>query len=129
MGSTGRYGVAIPMLEPVSNYQMPYVAPGNGRNGNAAHEVEIPAHPDLSGHRIMFLGNDDWYFCSHRMSLAIALANCGADVVVMANDSGFAQSIRNAGLKFHNWKVLGGSRKPAMELIAFQQALSAVSRL
>lgn len=50
--------------------------------------------------RILFLVNVDWFFLSHRLPIARAALNAGAEVIVAAGDTGKSDVIRRAGLDF-----------------------------
>ncbi|MCI0400582.1 MAG: glycosyltransferase family 4 protein [Gammaproteobacteria bacterium] len=49
--------------------------------------------------KILYLVTEDWYFCSHRISLACAARDAGFDVVVTTRVNKHAEQIRKAGLK------------------------------
>jgi glycosyltransferase involved in cell wall biosynthesis len=51
-------------------------------------------------YRILFVVNVDWFFLSHRLPLARAAREKGAEVYVAAADTGMAQRIRDEGLHF-----------------------------
>lgn len=53
-----------------------------------------------SSYRILFVVNVDWFFLSHRLPLAIAAREKGAEVFVAAADTGEGQRIREHGLNF-----------------------------
>ncbi len=50
--------------------------------------------------RILIVANQDWFFLSHRLPLARALRSAGAEVVIVAGDSGKASEIMSAGFEF-----------------------------
>ncbi len=73
-----------------------------GHASGAAHLRRIPAATG-SGRRqtrIIFSVNVDWFFLSHRLPLAVAAAGNGADVWVVAGDTGRADEIVASGLRF-----------------------------
>jgi glycosyltransferase involved in cell wall biosynthesis len=49
--------------------------------------------------KLLFLVAEDWYFCSHRLALAVASKNAGYDVSVATRVSQHADLIRDSGLK------------------------------
>jgi glycosyltransferase involved in cell wall biosynthesis len=57
-----------------------------------------PQEP-LAGRKILMLVSEDWYFCSHRLPIGIALKNAGADVVVVTRVRDHAKPIEDAGLR------------------------------
>jgi len=50
--------------------------------------------------RVLIVVNQDWFFLSHRLPMAQAIRAAGANVVVVAGDSGRASEIRAHGLEF-----------------------------
>lgn len=50
--------------------------------------------------RLLFVVNVDWAFLSHRLPLAQAARDAGAEVIVAAADTGKGEAIRQEGLKF-----------------------------
>ena len=49
--------------------------------------------------KLLFLVAEDWYFCSHRLSLAITAKSIGFDVVVVTRVKKHGLIIKAAGLK------------------------------
>lgn len=49
--------------------------------------------------RLLFFVSEDWYFCSHRLPLAVAAAKSGYAVSVVTRVNHEAATIRNAGLR------------------------------
>lgn len=49
--------------------------------------------------KLLFLVAEDWYFCSHRLPLAIAARAAGYDVTVVTRINQHADTIRGAGLQ------------------------------
>ncbi len=56
--------------------------------------------PPPKSPRLLFVVNVDWFFLSHRLSLALAAKNAGYDVLVAAADTGDGKTIEAHGLKF-----------------------------
>lgn len=50
--------------------------------------------------RILFVVNVDWFFLSHRLPIALAAKEAGAEVVIAAGDTGKGGEIRKHGLSF-----------------------------
>jgi glycosyltransferase involved in cell wall biosynthesis len=50
--------------------------------------------------RILLVVNADWFFLSHRLPLALAAQKSGAEVIVVAGETGRSAEIRAAGLDF-----------------------------
>jgi len=49
--------------------------------------------------RLLFFVTEDWYFCSHRLPLAIAAKKAGFDVAILTRTSKHAEIIRSAGIR------------------------------
>jgi glycosyltransferase involved in cell wall biosynthesis len=79
----------------------------------------------LTGKRLLFLVNVDWFFLSHRLPLALAAKEHGADVVVAAADTGRGPAIEAAGLRFLPVRMSRQGRNPLGEA----RAMVAVARL
>ncbi|MEE8515308.1 MAG: glycosyltransferase family 4 protein [Alphaproteobacteria bacterium] len=56
--------------------------------------------------KILFVVTEDWYFCSHRLALAVAARGQGYDVVVATRVLDHGAQIREAGLSLEplNWQ-------------------------
>ena len=68
----------------------PRAARAAGRSGG------VPARPP----RVCFVVNVDWFFLSHRLPLARAARDAGAEVTLIAADTGCGDRIRSEGLAF-----------------------------
>jgi Glycosyl transferase 4-like len=67
--------------------------------------------------RILIVVNSEWYFWSHRLSLAKALRSAGCDVLVAASDErGYSESIVAEGLRFIPLRLQRRSIAPHREL-------------
>jgi glycosyltransferase involved in cell wall biosynthesis len=62
--------------------------------------------------RVLFVVNADWFFLSHRLPLAIAARNAGAEVTVVAGDTGKSQAIRDHGLGFIDLPISRSGTNP-----------------
>lgn len=49
--------------------------------------------------KVLFVVTEDWYFCSHRLPLAIAAKSAGHDVAVAARISNHRKEIENSGIR------------------------------
>ncbi|NKD56048.1 glycosyltransferase family 4 protein [Haematospirillum sp. 15-248] len=49
--------------------------------------------------KLLFLVTEDWYFCSHRLPLAVAAREAGYEVTVVTRINQFAEVIRASGLR------------------------------
>ena len=54
---------------------------------------------DLHGVRILYLVTEDWYFCSHRLPIARAARDAGADVVVATRVDRHGETIEREGFR------------------------------
>jgi len=62
--------------------------------------MSSPAPQDpLAGRKVLILVSEDWYFCSHRLPIGVALKKAGADVVVVTRVRDHAKPILDAGLR------------------------------
>jgi glycosyltransferase involved in cell wall biosynthesis len=61
--------------------------------------VNAAPHDPLAGRKVLILVSEDWYFCSHRLPIGIALKQAGADVVVVTRVRDHALPILDAGLR------------------------------
>src|SRR2546430_7482407 len=50
--------------------------------------------------RVVMVVNQDWFFLSHRLPIARAVREAGAEVIVVAGDSGQASAIKAEGFEF-----------------------------
>jgi glycosyltransferase involved in cell wall biosynthesis len=69
--------------------------------------------------RLLFVVNSDWFFLSHRLPLAIAARDAGADVTVVARDTGRAGVIRDQGLTFVNLPISRSGTNPLTDTRTF----------
>lgn len=58
----------------------------------------------------------DWYFCSHRLPLAVAAKDSGYDVIVVTREADHGSRIREAGLRLIPLDCSRGSTNPISEL-------------
>lgn len=49
--------------------------------------------------RLFIVVNQDWFFLSHRLPIAVAAKEAGYDVTIVSEDTGVSDKIRQAGLK------------------------------
>ena len=66
--------------------------------------------------RMLMVVNQDWFFLSHRLPLARAARDAGADVTVVAGDSGEASAIRAEGFDFVSLPISRKGLNPVEEL-------------
>ncbi len=70
--------------------------------------------------RILFVVNQDWFFLSHRLPLARAAQGAGAEVVVVAGDSGKGAAIKAVGFEFLPMPISRKGLNPVEELRTFR---------
>jgi len=67
--------------------------------------MSMSPDPALAGRKILILVSEDWYFCSHRLPIGIALKKAGADVVVVTRVRNHAAPIVDAGLRLRETQL------------------------
>ncbi len=70
----------------------------------------------LAGRKILFLVSEDWYFCSHRLPLAKAAKEAGAEIVVATRVADHAAPIEEAGLRLVPISLARGGRNPLHDM-------------
>jgi len=74
---------------------------------------------------LLFLVAEDWYFCSHRLPLAVAAQKSGYDVAVITRVTAHGDVIREAGIRVIPLKYLRrASMNPFRELMAIWEIFS-----
>jgi glycosyltransferase involved in cell wall biosynthesis len=71
--------------------------------------------------RLLFLVTEDWYFCSHRLPLAVAAKEQGFDVTVATRVAAHGGQIRDAGLDLVPLALSRRSHNPLREAAAVEQ--------
>ena len=66
--------------------------------------------------RVLFVVNQDWFLLSHRLPLARALRDRGAEVIVVGRDSGRAAAIHAEGFAFVALPISRKGLNPFAEL-------------
>ena len=80
--------------------------------------------------KILFLVTEDWYFLSHRLSLALATQAAGAQVFVMTRIMQAGERLAGLPLEIIPWQhIRRGSVNPAREALALQEVWSAYRRI
>lgn len=67
--------------------------------------------------KLLYFVSEDWYFCSHRLSLAIAARDAGFDVVVVTRVVAHGERIRDAGLRLVPFSMSRQAMNPYSELL------------
>jgi glycosyltransferase involved in cell wall biosynthesis len=79
--------------------------------------------------RLLFFVTEDWYFCSHRLPIAIAAKQAGFDVWVLTREMAHGDVIRNAGLKLFHIALTRGGHNPLGELAVLARAVRAYRQI
>ena len=56
----------------------------------------------MKPHKILFVVTEDWYFCSHRLSLAVAIKKEGHEVIVATRIANHKEQIEQKGIRTIN---------------------------
>jgi glycosyltransferase involved in cell wall biosynthesis len=80
---------------------------------------------ELGGLKILFLVTEDWYFCSHRLPIARAARDAGAEVVVATRVDRHADAIEREGFRL----VALPWRRRSKNLLAELKALLHIIRM
>ena len=70
----------------------------------------------MSRPKILYFITEDWYFCSHRLPLAVAAKDAGYDVTVVTNVNGHGTAIRRAGIRLIPFNLSRRGMNPLSEL-------------
>lgn len=55
--------------------------------------------------KLFIVVNQDWFFLSHRLPIGVAAKEAGYDVIIVSEDTGVSDNIREAGLKTINLPI------------------------
>ena len=78
--------------------------------------------------RLLYLVTEDWYFCSHRLPVARAARDAGAEVVVATRVAGHGQEIEAEGFRLIPLAWRRGSHAPLAELAAISEITRVYAR-
>jgi len=70
----------------------------------------------LSRPKLLYFITEDWYFCSHRLPLALAAQGAGYDVAVVTNVNEHGEAIRQAGIRLIPLNLSRRGMNPLSEL-------------
>ncbi len=76
----------------------------------------MPGDMSLAGRKILYLVSEDWYFCSHRLPIARAARDAGAEVVVATRVRGHASPIEAEGFRLIPLELSRSGRNPMRDL-------------
>lgn len=79
----------------------------------------------MSRPKLIYFITEDWYFCSHRLPLALAAQDAGYDVAVVTHVNEYGEAIRRAGIRLIslNLSRRGMSLLPELAVVARLTAL------
>lgn len=66
--------------------------------------------------KLLYLVTEDWYFCSHRLPLAVAAHDAGHEVLVVTQVSKHAERIRSSGLRLIPIRFARSSHHPLLDI-------------
>ena len=72
---------------------------------------------------IIYVVTEDWYFCSHRLQLAVAAQKAGYNVAVVTQETSHGDEIRQAGLRLIPIKFQRSGRNPFFDLMTIQSLI------
>lgn len=78
--------------------------------------------------KLLFLVTEDWYFCSHRLSIAREALKQGYDVVIATRVDRHGEEIIRAGCKLIPLRLERQSTNPMMELAAIAELIGIYRR-
>ena len=70
----------------------------------------------VSAPRLLLFVTEDWYFCSHRLPLAMAARMVGYEVTVLTRVRDHGSKIRNAGIRLIPFEIQRSGMNPLREL-------------
>lgn len=74
--------------------------------------------------KLLYFVTEDWYFCSHRLSLAVAAKEAGFDVAVVTRARDHAEKIRRSGLRLIPFELSRGGMNPFREWEVVKRLIS-----
>jgi glycosyltransferase involved in cell wall biosynthesis len=74
--------------------------------------------------KLLFFVTEDWYFCSHRLPLALAAKNAGYDVSVVTRVGSHGEQIKSAGLKLYPLNLSRRGMNPFREISVIKQIVA-----
>lgn len=78
--------------------------------------------------KLLMYVTEDWYFCSHRLPLAVAAKAAGFDVTVLTRVRSHGDVIRRHGLKLIPFEIARGGTNPAVEAVTLFRLIIAYRR-
>jgi len=88
-------------------------------NGEPKHAKKLAA--SVNGKRLVYFVTEDWYFCSHRLPLAVAAREVGYAVTVVTRVASHGDEIKSAGIDLVPIDLSRRSKNPITELAAIRR--------
>lgn len=79
--------------------------------------------------RLVYFVTEDWYFCSHRLPLAVAARAAGYEVTVVTRVRAHGEVIRAAGLDLAPFEIARGGMNPLAELATLARLIGVYRRI
>ncbi len=79
--------------------------------------------------KLLYFVTEDWYFCSHRLPLAIAAKEAGYDVTVLTRVQAHGEMIKAAGLNLVPFEISRRGVNPLTEVVTLARLVAAYRRL
>lgn len=79
--------------------------------------------------KLLYFVTEDWYFCSHRLPLAVAAHEAGFDVTVVTRVREHGESIRAAGLTLVPFEIERSGMNPLHELFTLLRLIVVYRRM
>lgn len=73
--------------------------------------------------KLLFFVTEDWYFCSHRLPLALAARDAGYEVLVVTRVTHHGDLIRSHGLRLINFDISRRGQNPLIELMVIKRLI------
>jgi glycosyltransferase involved in cell wall biosynthesis len=84
---------------------------------------------DLHGRRVLFVVNVDWFFLSHRLPIARAARDAGAEVLVATAGTGRQDEITSEGFRYVAMPFTRSGRRPLREAATLLRLIWLYARL
>ncbi|MHB8828650.1 MAG: glycosyltransferase family 4 protein [Syntrophales bacterium] len=78
----------------------------------------------MSHPKLLYFVTEDWYFCSHRLPLALAAQDAGYDVAVVTHVNEHGEAIRRAGIRLIPFNLSRRGMNPLSELAVLARLIA-----
>ena len=93
------------LLKKLNNHDFFRKLVGNIKTITCSDGSTIAGEQNLSRMKLIYFITEDWYFCSHRLPLAVAAIDAKYDVAVVTHVSEHGDAIRQAGIRLIPFKI------------------------